>query len=974
MATHESQRPIDGRALLAELVKGNTDWIRSAGNLPVALDNADEALFVDTGSIDIYMCNIDNGVAQSSFLHIVRIEANHLAFNWCGVSNDTGMRLIAKGMPGSGARRVPLSLLIEADSQSEAGRAITAAVADDVEDWVGALSHRVADRITLRPAAKLMLEPGESGEADGAVYSRKGVAWVHTETPASFLSTEDIEGTLVPVTPYSWLDLGGRQKISSRTSHSLPIETLLRQAIQDFHRLLFSAEELNRRLLSADLGNLQVEQSAHMMAENVKARNRLFNIFELWKPSVTGGGALMAALCAVGDYENITIRKPDNEEDASRLHNILATSGVRARLVALTLQDRWWLQDCGALLAFRRETREPLALLPGLTGRYRAFDPATGKTLRVERALAENLEPNAWYLYQPLPDNRPCTLKDLFSLTKGNITTGIIRICLAGLLSAIFMMTPAIALGILLNQIYPSGDESALFAFTATLLLFGLLAALTQVLRGTALMRLEARFAGRMTAALWDRLLRFRADFFRNHTTGELCIRADIFQSLRNRISGVVAASLLSTLFLLPALGILFLYDAKLGWLTVGVGMVVLVVAAVLGVSQIDRHRNYYLETAALFGHLSQLIRGISKLQTAGAELLAQASWANYYYKLKRQEIRIAVINEHLTAFSSAVPALGGAALIGLTLVEGVEGVSIADFLVVYAASMIFYTSISAFGASFEIAASIVPACEQVAPILSGQPDTGSHRGETITCLGELHLDRLTFRYNPDGPMVLNDVSIHAGPGEFIAIVGESGAGKSTMIRLALGLEDPESGAVYFDGRDLAHLDRPSIRRQVGVVVQNGPLRPGTVLDNIIGVSSDLTIEDAWLAARIAEIEQDIQAMPMGMYTPVSERTAAFSGGQIQRLQIAAAMVHNPRILFLDEPTNWLDSKSQSRVMANLQKTSTTRIVIAHRLSTIQRADCIYVISAGRVVQKGLFEELAYVDGPFRKLAQRQMA
>ena len=217
------------------------------------------------------------------------------------------------------------------------------------------------------------------------------------------------------------------------------------------------------------------------------------------------------------------------------------------------------------------------------------------------------------------------------------------------------------------------------------------------------------------------------------------------------------------------------------------------------------------------------------------------------------------------------------------------------------------------------------------------------------------------------------DVSLHARPGEFIALVGQSGSGKSTLLRLALGLESPLSGAVYYDGHDLERINRRAIRNGVGMVVQDAFLRPQTVLDNIIGTGGDFTTEEAWHAARLASVDEDIQAMPMGMYTITAEGSAAFSGGQVQRIMLAAALVRKPSVLLLDEATNWLDNESQARVMDEIEKLSVTRIVSAHRLSTIRRADRIYVLQAGQVVQQGSFNDLLAEDGAFRDMALRQL-
>src|SRR6185369_11716374 len=213
---------------------------------------------------------------------------------------------------------------------------------------------------------------------------------------------------------------------------------------------------------------------------------------------------------------------------------------------------------------------------------------------------------------------------------------------------------------------------------------------------------------------------------------------------------------------------------------------------------------------------------------------------------------------------------------------------------------------------------------------------------------------------------------LRAGPGEFIALVGPSGAGKSTCLRLILGFERPVAGSIYFDGQDLASLSLQSVRRQLGVVLQSGRPMVGNLYSCIVG-GSTLGIDDAWEAARMAGLEEDIKAMPMGMHTVVSEGAETFSGGQKQRILIARAIVNRPRILLFDEATSALDNRTQEIVSRSLERLKATRIVIAHRLSTIQNADRIYVVEGGRMVEEGTYQDLRRRNGPFARLAERQI-
>ena len=297
-----------------------------------------------------------------------------------------------------------------------------------------------------------------------------------------------------------------------------------------------------------------------------------------------------------------------------------------------------------------------------------------------------------------------------------------------------------------------------------------------------------------------------------------------------------------------------------------------------------------------------------------------------------------------------------------------------AIFLVVYTVFIAFQSAVARAGESFGAIAAMLPAFDQMRPLLAAVPETDVE-GEPVDHLGgDILFDRVSFRYDPDGPLILDDVTIRARPGDFVAIAGESGAGKSTLFRLALGIDRPAAGAVYYDGRDLKHLNRKQVRRQIGAVPQSVRLHPLDLWDNLVSHNEGVTSEEVWKAARTAEVESEIKGMPMGLMTMVGTSGSVLSGGESQRVTIARSVIGGPRIMLLDEATNWLDNESQASVMRNLAALTCTRVVIAHRLSTLEQADRIYVLQAGKVVESGSFEELMEVGGVFRELVKRQIA
>ena len=967
-----------GLAALAVLLG---ESVVGAGNRPIVLDDPEIVWFVEQGALDVFLMEYRDGEPASSNKHLLRAGEGRLAF---GVApNGTQLVTIAKGLPGSKLRRLRLEDLQQLDIAEE--------LADQVDNWLLEFASTVARQIDPRPYPTLLLDPkspeGTLDAETGQVLSSRsgGVVWVAAQQSAAYLDTEepDRDGTgLVPLTMDTWITMLSPARVTGASSRALSGDGRLLAALSEFHRLVLGAEAINRRLLLADEANEQAARTVLRRMDRERARQGLLNVLGPPRSQegcqvAENGSSLMGALMAIGEREGITFRTASLRRraggDEPGLQDILDSSGVRSRKVRLSPEDRWWLGDSGAMLGYRREDGRPVALLPSFTGRYRMVEPASGQSVRVDAKGAGELKPDAWSFYRPLPDDRSVGTKDLLRLAGRGMAENIAQFAIAGLLASVLALAPAIAVGMLADWVLPAGAGDMLVQIIVALIAFAVVGVLLQMLHGTAMMRIEGRTAVRLGAAVWDRLLSLPTGFFKSFTAGELVVRMAVFQALRDQVSGVVANAVLSSILVLPTLGLLFLYDVTLAWLSLAIFLGTLVITAAMGILQIAPQRRRYLASRRLSGELFQFINGMSKLRSAGAEPSAFASWARGYREQHLAGIQTARLNEHLVAFSAVVPVLAVATLFGVVLWRGLEQIGIGDFLVVFAVSMTFYNAVTALGRSFGAIAAVVPAYEQIKPVLAAVPDSQREEGVQAELGGEIHFDHVSFRYGDEGPLIIDDVSIHARVGEFVAIVGESGAGKSTLLRLALGLEHPTSGGVYYDGRDLRHLDRRSVRKQIGVVMQDSVLQPGDILENIIGMGDDLTVEDAWRATRQAAVDQDIAEMPMGMFTSVNDSTAVFSGGQVQRIKIAAALVRNPRIVFLDEATSWLDAKTQAEVIEGIESLAATRIVIAHRLSTIRKAERIYVLDAGRVAQQGSFDELWETDGPFRDLVQRQM-
>ena len=939
---------------------------------PIDLDSADGIWLVERGWVDVFVVQTEGGSLSAPLKHLLRAEAGELLL----------------GVAPAGAGHLCLRARAAADTvlyRAKRGpwlEPLADLLPERIDAWLEKISLTVAQDIPEQRRPDRLLHPGEPLEAAaGAVMSSaRGVVWAKVRGQAAFVDTQHRAGEtapLVPVSTRTWLRALGDCRVDSRSTADLMGRERLFDALAEFHRLVLDTEELNRMLAAVDTANLQRERTALRRRQAERASAELVRtVNPNLRPVRDSESELMAVLEVIGRHEGMSFRLPSSSESGSTrtdapqsLSAILAASGIRARRVRLSSRQRWWRGDSGALLARRGGDREPVALIPGRFGAYRAID-AGENPIRLDARGAATLEDDAWAFCAALP--RRSRVRDLMRLALRGAALDVARFFAAGLVAAMLALAPAFAIRAFVERGLPAQDPGVLLGAVAALALLAIAGIGLSLFQTGALLRADGRLTARATAAIWDRVMNIPARRLRRFAAGDLGQRAFVFQALREEVSGVLAHALLSGVFLAPALAVTYAFNAAIGWICLILGLAGLGAMTAIGMLQLAPHRRAHLARQTLAGNLFEFLLGIAKLRSAGAEESVFAFWAHRYSRLKRAEIDQRRWSEWLQALAASLPVLAGALIFAVAAYIDPD-LSVADFIAAYAAAMVVFATVVRLAGAIESIAAAVPACQQVQPLLKARPESGDSGGHA-QLQGEIRFDHVSFQYPGTEAPVLNAVSLHVQPGEFIGIVGESGAGKSTLFRLALALDAPTSGTLYYDSHDVTRLNRRALRKQIGVVSQDATLQPGTVLQNIIGVATDLTIEDAWRAARMAAVERDIRKMPMEMYTGVGTGSSFFSGGQIQRLHIAAALVRGPRILLLDEATNWLDTASQAAVMDSIAALAATRVVIAHRLSTIRGADRIYVLEAGRVAQAGTFRELMNADGPFRRLARRQMA
>jgi ATP-binding cassette subfamily C protein len=526
---------------------------------------------------------------------------------------------------------------------------------------------------------------------------------------------------------------------------------------------------------------------------------------------------------------------------------------------------------------------------------------------------------------------------------------------------------------IMIDDYIPGGEKEQLWHVGLLMIAFLIGKSLFQLTRDLAMLRIEGKMEGSLQSAVWERLLSLPASFFKDYTSGELAMRAFGISQIRQMVSGVFVSTLITGVFSLVYLFQVHAYGGELLKPAVVMLLILLVFGYVFGRIQNKTEKAYLTLTNRISGLVLQLFNAIAKFRVAGAENRAFKQWADLFTHARRLNFQKEIITVILNTILAIAPLV-------FSLVFYVKAVEIGADLQV--GEFVAFTT--AFGALSEGMMGIIrtilqinsvkPLYELSKPILETLPEYDEQKMNPGKLQGNIRVSHLNFRYDEDGPAVLHDISLEIKKGEYVALVGPSGCGKSTLFRLLLGFETPETGQVYYDDKDIGLVDVKNVRRQLGVVLQNGQLMSGDIFTNIIGANTKLTMEDATRAAEMAGLSEDIARMPMGMHTVVAEGAGTLSGGQKQRILIARAIVHRPNILYLDEATSALDNRTQKKVSNSLKELDCTRVVIAQRLSTVVDCDRIVVMESGRIVETGSYQELMRKKGLFADLAQRQLA
>ncbi len=659
---------------------------------------------------------------------------------------------------------------------------------------------------------------------------------------------------------------------------------------------------------------------------------------------------------------------PDEISDVNdQIDYQMRPHGIMTRRVKL--EKGWHRNAIGAMIGIRKSDGGVVALLPhGFTG-YRYIDEKTEQSVKITSKTEELLEEEAIVFYRPFPVKK-MKLYDLIKYIFSTIpkTDVVMLLLIMTAVTGIGFFTPMIN-NFIFSDVIMTGSNTLLSGAAIALVSMTICSVLIGILSKLINMRINTRLSLTIQAATMMRVLSLPADFFKKYNSGEMTTRSQSMSALCNMLINTIFNTSLTSVFSLVYIGQVFVYAPALVVPSLLITAATLALSLITTFTQMKISREHMKHSSKEYGMSYAMMQGIQKIKLAGAEKRMFARWGKMFAAGARLTYAPPVFIVLNPVINTAISLTG---TIVMYFIAVKSGVSAADYIAFNAAYGMVSGAFMGIAGIATTAASIKPTLEMVEPIMNVEPEIAEDKEILTSVTGMIELDSVSFRYDESMPPVIDDLSLRIRPGQYVAIVGKTGCGKSTLVRLLLGFEKPQNGSIYYDGKDMNSVDLRSLRNKIGVVLQNGKLFSGDIYSNIVISAPTLSVDDAWEAAETAGVADDIRAMPMGMFTMISEGSGGISGGQKQRLMIARAVAPKPRILILDEATSALDNITQKKVSEALDKLNCTRIVIAHRLSTIRQCDRIVVLDKGRIIEDGKYDELIARKGFFAELVERQ--
>jgi len=578
-----------------------------------------------------------------------------------------------------------------------------------------------------------------------------------------------------------------------------------------------------------------------------------------------------------------------------------------------------------------------------------------------ELELAEH----AYEIYLSLPATVPGPLS-LLSYTFSTEYAALLALLITSAVVMLFNLSIPMLTNLLVGRILPQSDQQLLLQGLMAVVLVVIGSVATQFLQNLMMLRLESVADLRLQTAVWDRLMRLPMAFISQFTTGDLSSRVNAITQLRQLLGSGVLSTLLSSLFALSYFVLMFTYDSELAlWATAFTG---LSMGCLLWITlRSIRLQMPLLESGAEITNFSlQAVMGMPQIRSAGAEPFVLLRWLQEVNRYALLQLRNNIYSDALEQYGTLITPLASLVLFAVVTNRMLHSQNSAELSQIVVAFISFNAAFSSFNGAVTGAVNLIATVAGQASVLwrraepvmlaqveqGYQPEALRHRLQ-----GEFRLQRIAYAHPGSSEPLFQNLSLTIPAGQHTAITGPSGCGKTTLVRMLLGFVSAQSGELLVDGIPLAQLAIRSYRRQLGVVMQTARLNAGSIYDVICG-GVQRSEDEVWQALERAAVAAEVKAMPMQLETLLSESGGNISGGQVQRIAIARALITTPKVLIMDEATSALDNRSQKVITKTIEELGITRISIAHRLATIQQADQIVVLEKGKPAEQGTWNEL----------------
>lgn len=636
----------------------------------------------------------------------------------------------------------------------------------------------------------------------------------------------------------------------------------------------------------------------------------------------------------------------------------------------ITLSGHWWKQDHGVIIVQELGTGRPVLVCSsrGRTSMVCTEPGGQGHLKSLTAQIADTLEKRAVALHPTLPQ-KPLKFRDVIKAGVRLYPLDIGAYILLGTFIALLSYAVPTASGLVIDQVIPHRSLDLLYAVLTVVIGTNLsLIFLRRTLEIIA-QRLEGEMGVHLQAGMLERLFRQPLSFFSIYTQAELMRRFNALEVARRIAMRIMAGGILDLSILIVGLVFLTFYFPK-GALVVAVMTVTALFVAVF--LAIRSYRAFYegeAMSANVMSIVYELVANMWPIKMFGVQRQAFLRWRDSFIEMRRRVVRstrYGIFQSAYQQFSQLVTLACVFAIVAYAAQPN-EDATVGYYVAFIGSLSLVTISVSSLCSAILSVSSMLPSVNMAAPVLSALPEPIVGKRQLRELHGDVGFFGVNFRYTEDSPWVLSDFSLKIKGGEYLGIVGSTGAGKSSIVKLLLGLIQPSQGQINFDQTDLRLLDLDHLREQFGVVLQDCRLIPGSILENV-AAGRDIELDKVLRALELVGLGEFIQSLPMSVHTMIGESATGFSGGQIQLLALARALVGEPRLLLFDEPTSALDNVSVTKVGNVLASLKITRIVISHRLGTLQACDRIVVLDKGQIVQQGRYEDLANQRGLFQEL------